>query len=135
MNEEKNGNNGKNYFSGILTTLLIGLSAGFVLGILFAPKSGKETRKEIKDKSEELVKKSKDSLDEIAGKTKDYVDKSKSKLAELKSRGENFVEKSKKAVTGVSKVIGYEAKETGKKIKKVVKKGKNTAKKVEKELS
>jgi gas vesicle protein len=135
MNEDKNENNVKSYFSGILTTLLIGLSAGFVLGILFAPKSGKETRKEIKDKSEELVKKSKDSLDEIAGKTKDYVDKSKSKLAELKSRGEDFVGKSKKTISGISKVIGSEAKETGKKIRKVVKKGKNTAKKVEEELS
>src|SRR4030042_15697 len=92
MSEEKNGNNGKNYFPGILTSLLFGLSAGFILGILFAPKSGKETRKEIKEKSEELIKKSKNSLDEIAGKTKDYVDKTKATLAELKSKGEDFVE-------------------------------------------
>lgn len=135
MSEEKNGNNGKNYFPGILTSLLFGLSAGFILGILFAPKSGKETRKEIKEKSEELIKKSKDSLDEIAGKTKDYVDKSKVTLAELKSKGEDFVEKGKEKIVGVSKVIGSGVKEAGKKIKKVVEKGKDTARKVEEELS
>src|SRR4030042_1252970 len=124
MSEEKNGNNGKNYFPGILASLLFGLSAGFVLGILFAPKSGKETRKEIKEKSEELIKKSKNSLDEIAGKTKDYVDKSKATLAELKSKGEDFVEKGKEKIVGVSKVIGSGVKEAGKKIKKEVEKGK-----------
>ncbi len=135
MNEEKNGNNGKSYFPGILTSLLFGLSAGFVLGILFAPKSGKETRKEIMEKSEELIKKSKNSLNEFEGKTKDYVDKSKVTLAELKSKGEDFAEKSKGKIVGVSKVIGSGVKKAGKKIKKIVEKGKDTAKKVEEELS
>lgn len=132
MNEKKNE---KSYFSGILTPLLIGLSAGFILGILFAPKSGKEIRKEVGGKSEELIKKSKSGLDEFAGKTKDYVDKSKSKLAELKSKGECFVEKSKEKIVDISKVIGSEVKETGKKIEKVVDKGKDTGKKIEEELS
>ncbi len=135
MNSEKEGNNEKNYFLGILASLIIGLSAGFILGILFAPKPGSETRKEIKEKSEELMKKSKDGLDKFVGRTKEYVDKSKVKLAELKSRGEDFIEKNKGRIVDVSKVIGSEAKKASKKIKKVMEEGKDTAKKVEEDLS
>ena len=46
MSKENDDKNGGNYFSGILTSLLVGLSAGFILGVLFAPKSGVETRKD-----------------------------------------------------------------------------------------
>ncbi len=49
---------GKNYLLAIPITLLSGLFVGFIVSILFAPKPGKEIRKEIKDKSEELVEKS-----------------------------------------------------------------------------
>ena len=48
---------GINYFLGILISLLTGLFVGFIVGILFAPKPGKEIRKDIKDKSEEFVEK------------------------------------------------------------------------------
>ena len=40
----------KNYFLGILISLLTGLFLGFIILILFAPKPGKEIRKDIKDK-------------------------------------------------------------------------------------
>ncbi len=56
---------GKNYFLAILITLLAGLSVGFVLSILFAPKPGKELRKDIKDKSEEFIKKSKEKVEAL----------------------------------------------------------------------
>ena len=40
--------------------LFLGVAIGASLGILFAPKKGKETRKELKNKMLELVDKAKD---------------------------------------------------------------------------
>jgi gas vesicle protein len=53
-------NNNKDLIAGIGVGLGVGLIVGGVLGILFAPKSGVETRKEIKDKTLELVKRVKE---------------------------------------------------------------------------
>ena len=75
---------GKNYFLAILITLLTGLSVGFIVGILFAPKPGKEIRKDIKDKSEEFVKRSKEGVTDTIDKTKEFVKKSKEKVETLK---------------------------------------------------
>ena len=132
MNKEKDK---KSCFPGILTALLIGLSTGFILGILFAPKSGRETEKEIKKKSIELIEKGKSSLDEFTCRARDYMDKSKSKLAELRSKGESFAETSKEKIADLSKVVSSETSKAGEKIKKVVDKGKKTSKRIEEELS
>ena len=40
-----------------LGKFLAGAAVGIGLGVLFAPKSGKETRKELKEKFDEMVKK------------------------------------------------------------------------------
>ena len=42
------------------TGLLAGLAAGIGLGVLIAPKKGSETRKDLKDKLDDLCKKVKD---------------------------------------------------------------------------
>ena len=39
--------------------LLAGLAIGASLGVLFAPKAGKETRKELKEKMDDLIDKAK----------------------------------------------------------------------------
>lgn len=44
----------KDTFSGIGIGLAIGLVLGAAVGILYAPKSGKETRRIIKDKAEKV---------------------------------------------------------------------------------
>ena len=46
----------RNGFGGFLFGALVGVG----IGVLFAPKSGKETRKELKEKFDELVKKVKE---------------------------------------------------------------------------
>jgi len=135
MNMENERSNGKSSALGIFTALIVGLSAGFIAGILLAPKSGKETRQQLKEKSEELIEKSREGFDTVMGKTREYVDKGKVKLAEMKSRGEEFVEKSKEKIVDISKAVGSRAGVAKKKIGKVIEKGKNTAKKVEKDLS
>ena len=60
MNDKKDAGGKGSSFTDILITLTVGLSVGFIVGILFAPKSGEETRREIKEKSEEFIEKSRD---------------------------------------------------------------------------
>lgn len=74
----------KNYFLTVIISLLSGLFVGFIAGILFAPKTGKEIRKDIKDKRKEFVEKSRSKFDEVKGKGKDIIEKSKEKVEALK---------------------------------------------------
>ena len=105
MNEEnknkvaKEKKEGTNYFLGILISILTGLFVGFILGILSAPKPGKEIRKDIKDKSEEFVTKSKQSVTGTIDKTKEFIEKGKNKLEEVKGKGKEKVEELKAVIT------------------------------------
>jgi gas vesicle protein len=51
--------------------VVVGAAIGAALGILYAPKSGKETRAQIKDKASEVIEKTKDKASEIIEKAKD----------------------------------------------------------------
>jgi gas vesicle protein len=92
MNDRKEESRGGSSFTDILITLTVGVSVGFILGILFAPKSGKETRKEIKEKGGEIIEKGRESLGTVVEKTKEYVEIGKGKLEELRDRSEEFIE-------------------------------------------
>lgn len=66
---------------------LLGLTVGAVLGILFAPAEGKETRKkiakyleELEEKSEGILEKGKEFVEDEAGKVKKFVDETKEKF-------------------------------------------------------
>ncbi len=96
---------GTNYFLGILISILTGLFVGFILGILSAPKPGKEIRKDIKDKSEEFVTKSKQSVSGTIDKTKEFIEKGKSKFEEVKGKGKEIIEKGKEKVEELKEVI------------------------------
>jgi gas vesicle protein len=63
-----------------LSSFLLGLGVGVGIGMLFAPKSGEETRKIIKDK---------------AGEGTDYV---KQRSSEIKQTATEWVEKGKEAL-------------------------------------
>ena len=58
----------------LLAGLLIGGLIGAVLGILYAPKSGKETRDEIVGKAKGLVGKAKEEYDKAIEKSKSAYD-------------------------------------------------------------
>lgn len=67
---------------------LAGLAAGAVLGILFAPDKGTNTRKKIVDKS-------KDSIDDLKQKYEDIISGLSSKLARAKSDAEDLYQEGK----------------------------------------
>ena len=122
MNMEDN--RGKSHASEIMIILTLGLAVGFLAGILLAPKSGKETRKDLIEKGEEF-----------AEKTKEGFEVAKVKLAEVKGMGEDFLEKSKDAFEKTTKTVSKKAGKTKEKVEKIINKGKATAKKVEEALS
>lgn len=66
---------------------LTGLAAGIVVGILFAPEKGAETRKKIadigndlKEKFDELVAKLNGEIDDMAAAADDFASKAKSQF-------------------------------------------------------
>ena len=69
---------------GVIIALFAGLAVGAILGVLFAPKSGKETRNDLMDKGERLMEMGKESVSDVVGKTKDFVESGKQKIEELK---------------------------------------------------
>lgn len=61
-----------------------GAAVGAGLGILFAPKAGSETRKELKQKMDEVIKKVKDiDMDEVKAAFEKKVDEIKEELEDL----------------------------------------------------
>jgi gas vesicle protein len=120
MNSENNYGGNRVNAGGVVAALFIGLIMGGILGILFAPKSGKETRKELIEKSEKIIEKGKEGLGDVVEKTKDLAQVGKQKIEELKNAGEEMWEKGKKKVE-----------DTANKIKIVVSESKTKAKEAE----
>jgi gas vesicle protein len=84
-------NNGK-----IVGALLLGAAVGGLIGILFAPDKGSETRKKISSKGNELT----DSVKEKFG---EFVDKFKKDIETVKDGANDFVENGKSVVKNLSK--------------------------------
>ena len=64
--------------------LLIGGAIGAVAGILFAPKSGKELRAEIREKGHEGLEESKKILKDVGTKARQIMDEGRHQATELK---------------------------------------------------
>lgn len=105
----------------------LGALVGGTLGILFAPKPGKETRKELKEKIDDLVEKAKDIdvtevKDKIVAKTQEIIDDLKDldkekvkdiayrKIALLKVKCEELVDLAKEKTTPVIEKASKEVK-------------------------
>jgi gas vesicle protein len=118
------GNSRDNFAGSVTLALFTGLAIGAVLGILFAPKSGKESRKELAEKGTRFLEMSREGFSEVVEKTRDLTEAGKQKFEELKIAGEEILEKGKKR-----------AGDTVKKIKLVVDESKAAAKKTEEFLT
>ncbi len=66
--------------------LVIGGLIGAALGILYAPKSGKETREEISHTAEELLKKTKAQYEDVYKKIEKLADREKELLLGKKEK-------------------------------------------------
>ena len=67
-----------------LGKFILGAGIGAALGVLFAPKSGKETRKDLKNKLDELVEKVKGiDKEELVNEIKNKIEEIKEELLDL----------------------------------------------------
>jgi len=75
---------------------LFGAAAGFVAGILTAPKSGAETRADLKVKAKEVKGTAEQKAADVKAKATEVVEYVKVKAEDLKGRTERAVEGAKK---------------------------------------
>ncbi len=87
---------------------VLGAGIGAGLGILFAPKKGSETRRELKEKADELIAKAKDvKMEDVKEKIEEKIDELKAEIKDLdrekvlkiaKQKGELIKEKATELV-------------------------------------
>jgi gas vesicle protein len=80
-----------------LSSFLLGLGVGIGIGILFAPKSGKETRQLIKDKADEGTEFLKQRGTDIKQSASEWVDKGKEAISRQKETLTDAVEAGRQA--------------------------------------
>ncbi|MFQ6037579.1 MAG: YtxH domain-containing protein [Candidatus Aminicenantales bacterium] len=80
----------------VTLSFLLGTATGFILGILFAPASGEETRKKIQDTAVRTGEKAKEGYDKIAKEAEKGIKVVREKTTEGIDTIKEFVEKKKK---------------------------------------
>lgn len=89
------GDNKDNHFWDSLLTFMAGAAAGFIVGILFAPASGKETRKKIKDQAVKTGEAAKEGYGKIAKEAEKSMKVVREKTSEGLEAIKEFIEKKK----------------------------------------
>ncbi len=82
----------------VTISFLLGTATGFILGILFAPASGEETRKKIGDSAVKTGEKAKESYEKIAKEAEKGIKVVKEKTHEGIDAIKDFVDKKKKEI-------------------------------------
>ncbi|MCX6568511.1 MAG: YtxH domain-containing protein [Candidatus Aminicenantes bacterium] len=87
------GDSKDNHFWDSLLTFVAGAATGFIVGILFAPASGKETRKKIKEQAVKTGEVAKEGYEKIAKEAEKGVRIVKEKTGEGVDAIRDFIEK------------------------------------------
>jgi gas vesicle protein len=87
------GDNGNGHFWDSLLTFMAGAATGFIVGILFAPASGKETRQKIKEQASKTGEAAKESYEKIAKEAEKGIRIVKEKTGESVDAIRDFIEK------------------------------------------
>jgi len=89
------GNSQNNHFWDSLLTFMAGDAAGFIVGVLFAPASGQETRKKIKEQAVKSGEAAKEGYEKIAQEAEKGLRVVKEKTTEGIDAMRDFIEKKK----------------------------------------
>lgn len=91
-----NDNNG---FLGVVFTFLTGAAIGAGLALLYAPQTGEETRKQIKDVKEKVSDDVKDSYDKFSKEAQTAIDAVKSSSEKAVKQIKTFIDQAKENFT------------------------------------
>ncbi len=84
----------------VILATLTGVASGVIIGLLFAPEKGEETRKKINEKRAEYLKEVKDEIEELREALNKKVEAGKGEVnelsQELKKKGDDIIDKAKK---------------------------------------
>ncbi len=86
----------------ILLAVLAGLAAGALIGILFAPEKGIDTRKKITKKGDDYMDSIRDKFEEILSSIKDKYEKGKEEVNEMIHNGAAHAKQAEKEVRSVN---------------------------------
>lgn len=75
---------------------LVGAAAGLVAGFLTAPKSGKETREDLKRKANEIKDTTSEKVEKIRSQAEEKAGEMRDRAEEMRIRTENAVEGARK---------------------------------------
>lgn len=92
----------------VTLSFLIGTATGFILGVLFAPASGAETRKKVQDSAVKTGEKAKESYERIAKEAEKGIKVVKEKTTEGIDTIKEFVDKKKKELSKNPEEAGKE---------------------------
>lgn len=117
MVDKGNGYGHSNFLRGLLTGAIL----GGLVGVLFAPKSGKELRAELKKKGSEAFEEAKEIYSDARGKAKAILEDARRRAEELKREADRQLaearQKAREILAGDEKGEGVPEEESGEETK------------------